>query len=162
MSIADIVIRAGDPADHAAVSGAMNDWWGGRAVSDMLPRLFFIHFRDTTFIAERHGRLAGFLSGFFSQTYPTEAYIHFVGVHPDARRLGLGRALYERFFAACRRQGRTTVRCVTSPANKTSIAFHRGLGFWPEPGDGEVDGVPVTLNYDGVGGSRVRFTRILD
>ena len=34
--------------------------------------------------------LIGFLLGFFSQLHADEAYVHFVGVHPDFRRLGLG------------------------------------------------------------------------
>ena len=35
--------------------------------------------------------------GFMSQSRPAEAYIHFVGVHPDERGHGLGRRLYEHF-----------------------------------------------------------------
>jgi predicted GNAT superfamily acetyltransferase len=155
------VIRPANASDHAAVVRVLNDWWDGRPVSDMLPRLFFVHFRDTTFIAERDGRLAGFLCGFFSQTFAAEAYIHFVGVHPGERKSGLGRSLYERFFEVCRGAGRSVVRCVTSPANKVSIAFHRRLGFQIEPGNGEVDGIPVTQDYDGMAGSRVLFTRLL-
>ena len=54
----------------------------------MLPKLFFVHFRDTSFVAEDDGALAGFLCGFRSQTFPDEAYIHFVGVDPAHARLG--------------------------------------------------------------------------
>src|SRR6476646_4523170 len=42
-----------------------------------------------------------------------EAYIHFVGVDPARRTTGLGRTLYERFFAAV--ADRSVVRAVTSP-----------------------------------------------
>ena len=52
---------------------------------DMLPKLFFVHFRDTSFVAERDGELAGFLVGFLSQSEPEEAYVHFVGVSPAER-----------------------------------------------------------------------------
>ena len=38
---------------------------------DMLPKLFFVHFRDTSFVAERNGELSGFLVGFLSQSEPT-------------------------------------------------------------------------------------------
>jgi ribosomal protein S18 acetylase RimI-like enzyme len=62
---------------------------------DMLPRLFFTHFRDTSFVAEDGGGgLAGFLCGFLSQTYPDQAYVHFVGVAPQHRGAGLASALY--------------------------------------------------------------------
>jgi hypothetical protein len=66
----------------------------------MLPRLFFEHFTDTSFAAERGGELTGFLVGFVSQSRPGEAYVHFVGVRPDECDRGLGQQLYERFFAA--------------------------------------------------------------
>jgi hypothetical protein len=45
--------------------------------------------------------------------------------------------------------------------NRGSIEFHRRMGFVPEPGDAEVDGVPVASGYDGRGGDRVRFVRSL-
>ena len=50
----------------------------------MLPKLFFVHFRDTSFVAEDDGGSPGFLCGFRSQTFDDEAYIHFVGVDPAA------------------------------------------------------------------------------
>ena len=46
----------------------IDGWWGGRPMADMLPRLFFEHFTDTSFAAERDGRLTGFLVGFVSQS----------------------------------------------------------------------------------------------
>ena len=119
---------------------------------DMLPRLFFTHFRDTSFVAEDDGELAGFLCGFLSQTYKDQAYVHFVGVAPEHRRAGLARDLYERFFAAARDAGRTSVHCVTSPVNTGSLAFHARLGFEVEA---EVEG------YDGAGESRVLLRRTL-
>jgi len=98
MSAADVTLRQLRPSDHAAVITVVDDWWGGRQMADMLPRLFFEHFTDTSFAAERAGGLAGFLVGFLSQSRPAEAYIHFVGVEPGERGLGLGRRLYEAFF----------------------------------------------------------------
>ena len=119
----------------------------------MLPRLFFEHFRDTSFVAEDDGELVGFLCGFLSQTHPDQAYVHFVGVRPDRRGSGLGRELYERFFAAARAADRSIVRCVTGPVNRASIAFHRGLGF-------EVEA--EVADYDGAGAARVLLRKRLD
>jgi hypothetical protein len=45
--------------------------------------------------------------------------------------------------------------------NRGSVAFHQRMGFQLEPGDAEVDGIPVSSGYDGQGGGRVRFTRSL-
>jgi predicted GNAT superfamily acetyltransferase len=145
-------IRRAEPADHARVLAVLDEWWGGRRMRDMLPKLFFVHFRDTSFVAERDGALAGFLVGFLSQSQPEDAYVHFVGVDPAERGRGLGRELYERFFAAARAAGRTRVSCVTSPANAGSLAFHAAIGFEPSP---------PQAGYDGPGEDRVVLTRRL-
>jgi ribosomal protein S18 acetylase RimI-like enzyme len=154
-------IRPIRPQDYQAVMSVIDDWWNGRQMADKLPRLFFEHFTDTSFAAERHGELAGFLVGFISQSRPGEAYIHFVGVHPDERGRGLGRRLYEHFFAAVRARGCELVRAITAPVNQGSIGFHRQMGFGIEPGDSEINGVPVTSGYDGSGHDRVRFVKNL-
>jgi predicted GNAT superfamily acetyltransferase len=107
------------------VIAVLDEWWGGRA---------------------------GFLVGFLSPSEPEEAYVHFVGVSPSERGSGLGRELYERFFAAARDRGRTRISCVTSPLNGGSLAFHTALGF--EPG-------PPRADYDGPGEDRVVLTRLL-
>lgn len=145
-----IELRHAEPGDHARVVPLVDDWWGGRSMAAMLPRLFFVHFRDTSFLAEEDGTLAGFLCGFRSQTYEDEAYVHFVGVDPAFRGRGVGRALYERFFDAV--APRAVVRCVTSPANEASVAFHTSIGFKVEK---------VAANYDGRGGDRVLLVRRL-
>jgi ribosomal protein S18 acetylase RimI-like enzyme len=144
------LIRQAEPADYGPVIEVIDEWWGGREMAAMLPKLFFVHFRDTSFVAEEDGELAGFLCGFRSQTYDDEAYVHFVGIDPRRRGSGLGRELYERFFTAV--APRTVVRAVTSPVNEPSIAFHRAIGF-------EVD--RIDADYDGRGQSRVLLVRNL-
>src|SRR5690348_8161397 len=95
-----MLIRAAEPADYGRVIDVVDEWWGGRPMAAMLPKLFFVHFADTSFVAEDEGSLAGFLVGFRSQTHEDEAYVHFVGIDPAHRGSGLGRELYERFFTA--------------------------------------------------------------
>jgi GNAT superfamily N-acetyltransferase len=82
-------------------------------------------------------------------------------VDPAERGGGLGRLLYEAFFRAAEARGCSLVRAVTSPVNRGSVAFHQRMGFLLEPGDAEVDGIPVSSGYDGPGGDRVRFLRVL-
>jgi ribosomal protein S18 acetylase RimI-like enzyme len=156
-----ITFRHPTSTDYPPIIAVLDEWWGGRSMSAMLPRLFFDHFQDTSFIAESDGQIVGFLIGFLSQTHPEQAYIHFVGVHPDYRKQGLGRQLYERFFEVARQHGRAVVHCVTSPVNRGSIAFHLHMGFRIDPGDAEIDGVSVSSNYDGRGGDRVLFSKFL-
>jgi ribosomal protein S18 acetylase RimI-like enzyme len=146
-------IRHAEPADYGRVIGRVNAWWGGRDMAPVLPRLFFVHFEGTSYVVDDDdGQLAGFLIGFLSQGDPEEAYVHFVGVAPERRGAGLGRRLYERFFADARAHGRTRVRCVTSPVNTPSVAFHEALGF---------DVEKVARDYDGPGEDRVLFVKRL-
>jgi GNAT superfamily N-acetyltransferase len=154
-------IRSVTPEDYALVIRVVDVWWGGRSMAAMLPRLFFVHFRDTSFVAEVNGDLVGFLIGFLSPTLTEEAYIHFVGVHPDYRKLGVGRTLYERFFDLIRNSGRRRVRCVTSPVNNVSIAFHRSMGFQLDGRTDDSSQVSIYQDYDGPGEDRVLLTKEL-
>jgi L-amino acid N-acyltransferase YncA len=114
--------------------------------------LFLDHFHRTSLVAETPDGLSGFLVGIVSPSEPDEAYIHFVGVCPQARGNGLARTLYERFFQIARGHNRHVVRAVTSPVNEGSIAFHQRLGF-------TVNG-PVP-DYNGPGRDLVTFERVI-
>src|SRR4029078_11199355 len=65
-----IHIRPLEPPEYAPVIAVVDEWWGGRPMAAMLPKLFFTHFRDTSFVAEDDGAIAGFPCGFRSHTYP--------------------------------------------------------------------------------------------
>lgn len=162
------VVRHPRDSDHARLQVALADWWGGLGGEAgalqrrlLVPRLFLQHFASTSYIAEDAGTLQAFLVGFLSQTEPETAYIHFVGVRPEMQRSGLGSTLYHRFFDLARGQGRARVRCITSPTNHNSVAFHTRMGFRMEPGDRVEAGVPVHMDYDGPGLDRVSFVREL-
>ncbi|WP_033287861.1 GNAT family N-acetyltransferase [Amycolatopsis jejuensis] len=155
---ADLTFRQPTEADHARVLSVLEPWWGGlkgaagaqeRAL--LVPRLYFQHFTPASRLAERpDGTLAAFLLGFRSQTDPDTAYIHFVGVDPALHGQGLGRTLYTWFFARMRDCGVRKVKCITSPGNAGSRAFHARLGFTESE---------VLADYDGPGLDRVAFTR---
>ena len=154
-------IRSVKGSDYYVISPLINEWWGGRNMSDLLPKLFFDHFTNTSFIAEKEGKLVGFLIGFLSQSYSNEAYIHFVGVHPDYRKHAVGKQLYNQFFNVAKQNGRNIVRCVTSPVNKVSIAYHTKMGFEIEEGNQKIDGISVNTDYDGSNKDRVLFVKHL-
>ncbi|MEM1252692.1 MAG: GNAT family N-acetyltransferase [Cyanobacteria bacterium P01_H01_bin.21] len=155
-------VRNIGPSDYQPIISVLNTWWGGRKMSDMLPKLFFVHFCETSFMMESNEQLLGFLIGFCSQTHPHEAYIHFAGVNPECRNQGIGRTLYETFFTTVKELGCYQVRCVTSPVNQQSIAYHLHMGFQAEPGDSQVNNVPYHSNYDGPREDRVLFVKGLN
>ncbi len=161
-------IRQACQADHQRLVACIRTWWSGsrtpeqaRELSLLLPRLFLQHFAGTSLVLEGPEGVEGFLVGFHSCDRPDEAYIHFVGVHPERRGEGVARRLYARFFADARAAGRRQVRAITSPDNTASIAFHRALGFEAEPGDRDVEGTPVHTDYDGPGHDRVSFRLVM-
>ena len=159
-----ITFRRPTETDHAAIVGQVNEWWGGRKMHQLLPRLWFQHFTATSWLAEDgDGRPVGFLVGFISPDRPEEAYIHMVGTSPNHRRDGLGRQLYERFFQDARSRGARRVTAVTWPGNQISVKFHKGMGFVPSLGPGwqNLYGTPAYADYDADGDDRVVFTRDL-
>lgn len=164
-----LIVRHPGVDDHLRVLSVMDDWWGGfggqdgsRERSLLLPRLYFQHFTDTSFLVEREDlRLVGFLIGFMSQSRPEVGYIHFVGVDPSLRRVGLAGDLYQRFFELAATRGARLVQCVTSPANSASVGFHTRIGFEVDPGEEDANGLMVQGDYDGPGLDRVTFTRRL-
>jgi ribosomal protein S18 acetylase RimI-like enzyme/catechol 2,3-dioxygenase-like lactoylglutathione lyase family enzyme len=160
-------LRQAREDDYPAISAALQSWWtqpglsaaGARERAALVPRLWLQHFSTTSLVAEQGGGVIGFLVAFFSADRPDEGYIHFVGVAPDARRRGIGRGLYEGFFELCRRAGRTRVRCITSPQNALSIAFHEAMEFEVEPGGQGPGPVLAKADYDGPGVHRIAFVR---
>ena len=128
---------------------------------DMLPRLFFVHFCRTSFVAQAENQIVGFLAGFISHTFPEEAYVHFIGVHPQYRRSRVGCALYQQLFSVVGGYGCKVVRAVTGPANIGSVRFRLRMGFTIEPTDTCIDGLHVAKDYDGPGTDRVLFMRRL-
>jgi ribosomal protein S18 acetylase RimI-like enzyme len=156
-----MAIRHLESSDFDFVSEVVDEWWGGRPVRGLLPRLFFEHFRPSSFALETNGAIEGFVVGFRSQSSPSVGYIHFVGVSPNSRGRGYGRMLYDRFFEAVAGMGCQEVRCITSPLNSGSIAFHRRMGFEILPGNGKIDDLSVVLNHAGKGEHRVLFRKEL-
>lgn len=69
-----VVIRPVEPHDYPSIISVVDEWWGGRPMAAMLPQLFFVHFRSTSFAAVVDGEIVGFLIGFVSQTFPDQAY----------------------------------------------------------------------------------------
>jgi ribosomal protein S18 acetylase RimI-like enzyme len=151
-------IRNVTSSDYDVIISNLNDWWGGINMTDMLPRLFFNHFQNTSYVATDGDKLVGFLIGFISPTKPTIGYIHFVGIDPSYRKNGIAKCLYSEFFKAANQIGATEYECVTSPKNHQSIQFHLKMGFKVKEGnDANENHISFFKNYDGPNEDRVLF-----
>lgn len=147
----DVSFRRPTEADYPAIIRVVDDWWGGRNLSKLLPRLWLQHFTGTSWLAEhRDGRIAGFLIGFLSPDHADTAYCHMIATDPNLRRQGLGAALYEHFIGDARTAGRSQLKAITWPGNRISLAFHRSIGFEVEglPGSQNLYGTPAQPGYD--------------
>jgi len=146
-----ITFRRPTEADYTSIVRVIDDWWGGRDMQWLLPRLWLQHFSSTSWLAESEdGRLAGFLVGFLSQDRADIAFCRVIATNPNLRGQGLARQLYEHFFADALAAARTTVMAITWPGNRASIAFHRALGFEVDAGPGTQNlyGTPAYPAYD--------------
>ncbi len=156
--------RRPEEADHRRLVGLVDEWWGGRRLHHLFPRLWFQHFTGTSWIAEdASGAPVGFLVGFVSPDYPDRAYIHLVATSPNHRRRGLGRMLYERFFDDVSKRGVRRVDAITWPGNRVSVDFHRAMGFRVDEGPGtqRLYGTPAYADYDAEGDDKVVLSREL-
>ena len=160
----ELTFRRPIDGDHPRLMDVVDEWWGGRRMRPLLPRLWVQHFAGTSWVAEGpDGRLRGFVIALLSQDDPTTGYVHMVASDPNRRRIGIGRALYERLFVDLAERGATRVMAVTWPGNRVSIGFHRSLGFVVDDGSGtqSIYGSPAHPDYDGPGEDRIVFHRNL-
>lgn len=152
-----LTFRRPSEADHPTIVRLIDAWWDGRRLHDLLPRLWLQHFSGTSWVAQDDsGRIRGFLVGFVSPDRPDTAYVHMVAADPNLRRRGVGRALYRRFIDDVAGRGARRVMAITWPGNRTSVAFHRALGFAVEDGAGTLRlyGTPAFPDYDFPGEDR--------
>lgn len=153
-------IRAITKADWDELVSVLDRWWGGPS-RDLAHPILFYELGSLALVADEDGQMRGFLLGFIAEPAglaaaadpagPPErtAYVHLVGIHPDHRRRGVGKRLYEVFLDRARLLGATRAKAITTLGNEGSIAFHRALGF----------DVIEDANYAGPGRGRLVFVR---
>jgi GNAT superfamily N-acetyltransferase len=143
-----------EKSDYDHVVQVIDRWWGG-PTSALAHPIFFHELGDLARVAEEDGQTVGFLLGFVASSAHSEGqvgYIHLVGIHPEFRRRGVGRLLYETFERDCASVGVTRLKAITNFGNEGSQRFHASLG-WKS----------VELSdYAGPGRGRIVFTKGFD
>jgi ribosomal protein S18 acetylase RimI-like enzyme len=161
-------VRRITKADFDRIVEVIDHWWGG-PIGTFAHPIFFYELGDKALIVEQGAEMIGFLLGFIvPQTAPPAArdgrdgagtpsdaprigYVHLVGIHPDHRRRGVGRLLYDRFTEECRAGRCAQMKAITTPGNDGSIRFHVAVGWDAQ----EID------DYAGPGRRRIVFTKSL-
>lgn len=149
--------RTPHPGDAAPVWRLIRD--GGRLDlnSAYCYMLQFRYFADTCVIAERDGRIVGFVTGFIPPINDNVLFVWQIGVSPEARGQGIGKELLRRLLELPAAQRAKALQATVSADNEPSrrlfesLARERGTrveqmgeGFPPElfPEDGH-EGEPI-------------------
>jgi GNAT superfamily N-acetyltransferase len=154
-------VRRITKGDFDRIVEVIDHWWGG-PISTFAHPIFFYELGDESLVVEQGSDMIGFLLGFVApgtsrvpqagKEPVRTGYVHLVGIHPDYRRRGVGRLLYDRFIDECRAARCVRMKAITTPGNEGSIRFHVALGWKVQ----EVD------DYAGPGRRRVVFTKQLE
>jgi GNAT superfamily N-acetyltransferase len=136
-----------EKADFDTIVEVIDRWWGG-PIGTFAHPIFFYELGDKALIVEEGGQIIGFLLGFVTNEPVPTGYVHLVGIHPEFRRRGVGRLLYQRFTETCKDAGCERMKAITTSTNEGSIRFHLAVGWAAQ----EVD------DYAGPARKRVVFT----
>lgn len=85
------------------------------------------HFASTSIVAEREGRVVGFVLGYRPPTDPDALFVWQVGVTPEARGRGLARRLLDEVLVRPGCRGVRHLTATVSPDNAASLALFRSL-----------------------------------
>jgi GNAT superfamily N-acetyltransferase len=153
-------VRRITKGDFDRIVEVIDHWWGG-PIGTFAHPIFFYELGEQALVVEQGPDLIGFLLGFHvpgaespggaDSDRMRTGYVHLVGIHPDHRRRGVGRRLYQRFTEECRAAGCARMKAITAPGNEISIRFHVAQGWAVQ----EID------DYAGPGRRRIVFTRSL-
>jgi GNAT superfamily N-acetyltransferase len=114
--------------DYDHIVQIIDRWWGGPTTALAHP-IFFYELGSMARVVEHDGILVGFLLGFVAPGPPKTGYVHLVGIHPDYRRRGVGKVLYQTFEEDARAAGCARLKAITPVGNEGSIAFHKATGW---------------------------------
>lgn len=133
-------IRRAEAADAPAVLEIYSPFVTGSAtsfeleppdVAEMERRILDVGARYPWLVFEAEGRVRGY--AYAASHRARKAYQWCVEtsvyVRPDARRAGVGRALYRELFDLLRRQGYVNAYAAITLPNPASVALHEALGF---------------------------------
>jgi len=153
-------VRRVAKVDFDRIVEVIDHWWGG-PIGTFAHPIFFYELGELALVMEQGAQMIGFLLGFLvpgserggpdGVASARTGYVHLVGIHPDFRRRGVGRLLYDRFTQECQAAQCVRMKAVTAPGNEGSIRFHVALGWNVQ----EVD------DYAGPGRRRIVFTKPL-
>lgn len=125
---AEMITRPLGKNDYQQIVQVIDRWWGG-PTSALAHPIFFYELGTLARVVEHDGIMVGFLFGFVAPGPPKTGYVHLVGIHPDYRRRGVGKVLYQSFEEEARAAGCRRLKAITSVGNEGSVAFHEAQAW---------------------------------
>ncbi len=120
-----------------ALRGILPDHYVDEVLEECDRRSFLEGIRDAitdpdriVLVAEKEGKIEGLAQGKVNRR--GYSWLGFMGVSPDHKRQGIGRALLSRFIEESRRSDCTKVSLNTAPCLKPAIKLYADVGFIPE------------------------------
>lgn len=125
---ASVSIRPMELADIPAVlvvdRSSFPTPWSAKAFQGELKANVYAHY----FVAERDGEVVGYAGVW---TVLDEAHVTNIAVHPDHRRLGIGRLLLATLVTRAIEQGCDSIMLEVRKSNHTAQKLYRDFGFEP-------------------------------
>jgi len=117
--------------------GILPEQWVEEVIEDTGKPSFSENIRSTIanpdrilLVAEKDGEIVGHAQGRVNRG--GYSWLSFMGVSPEHRRHGVGRALLNAFIEESRKSGCTKVSLDTAPSLKPAIKLYTEMGFIPE------------------------------
>ena len=123
----DVTYRPPQLADAARVHALVDECKPLDLNSTYAYMLLCTHFSETCVVADLHGELVGFVSGYLKPSDDTILFIWQVAVNPKARGLGVGKRMLREVLErpACRRVRH--LETSVTPSNEASWALFRAF-----------------------------------
>lgn len=96
--------------------------------------LLSTHFASTGMVAERDGRLVGFVSAYVPPSRPDAVFVWQIGVHPDAQGAGLGRRMLLELLARPACASAKYLEATVGVSNRASERLFRSVARILETG----------------------------
>src|SRR5579883_3165435 len=113
---ASMNVRRISKGDFDRIVEVIDHWWGG-PIGTFAHPIFYYELGQHALVVEQGSEMIGFLLGFpvpgpegREGDARRTGYVHLVGIHPDYRRRGVGRLLYDRFTEECRTTRRVRMK----------------------------------------------------
>jgi len=143
LEAASVQFRTAEEDEFLALQGFVSGCPPLEAYPQHVYRILLRHFGTCTFVAEREGRILGFVMGLASHRRPGTYFLWQIGVAPDQQGTGLGKRLLRHIEAELVELGLERIDVTIDPLNDPSRRLFEAAGYNNASG---AEGATVVVN----------------